>query len=59
MDSILASVSDTSTVSIYREDLAWLKRKQLEMSATKGKTMTVYEVLHEVIKAVREMNGGA
>jgi hypothetical protein len=54
-------VSNT-TVSIYREDWDWLKRAQLEISATKGEIVTLADVFHamvETAKTVKEeaLNG--
>jgi hypothetical protein len=46
-------------VSIYPDDLAWLKRKQLEMSATQGKILPMCDVLRALIEAVQHAAEGA
>lgn len=55
----MVRVTTTTTVGIYRDDLAWLKRKQLEMSATKGEIMPIHDVIKELIKAVEAGQEGA
>lgn len=44
-----------TTVSIYREDLDWLKRTQLEMSATKGEIITLAEVVHTLVGTAQKV----
>lgn len=53
---------DTTTLAVYREDWDWIKRAQLEMSATRGQIMKLPDVMHalvEIAKNAREeaLNG--
>ena len=43
-----------TTVNVYREDLAWLKRAQIEMSATKGEIMPMAEVVHVMVETIQK-----
>lgn len=57
--AILAIMTSITTVQVYRDDLAWLKRKQLELSATRGEIMHLPEVVHAVIEALTKAEEGA
>ena len=52
-------VETITSVSVYRSDLDWLKRKQLEMSASKGEALKMPEFLHELFEAIRHEGEGA
>lgn len=52
-------MSSVTSVAVYRDDLEWLKRQQLRMSAQLGEQQPMAEVLRALIEAAKSTGGGA
>lgn len=48
-----------TTVQIYADDLEWLRARQREVSFQRGETIPMFDVIRELIKAVRTEGEGA
>jgi hypothetical protein len=46
-------VTDLTTLSVHREDWDWIKRTQLEMSATKGEMINLPDVVHALVETAK------
>ncbi len=49
----MALANDSTSIAVYKADLTWLKRKQLEMSAALGTPLRMQDVLHAIIEALQ------
>lgn len=48
-----------TTVQIYADDLEWLRARQREVSFQRDETIPMFDVIRELIKAVRTEGEGA
>lgn len=55
----MTSSAGITTVAVYRDDLEWLKRKQVEWAAARGARIHLYDVIRELIKAIETPENGA
>lgn len=52
-------MTDLTTLSVYREDWDWVKRAQLEMSATRGELMKLPDVVHALVEIAKHARNEA
>jgi hypothetical protein len=60
MPVIMAGMGErTTTITVYWDDLAWLRQRQRTVSFEREKTVTTPDLVRELIKAIREAEAGA
>lgn len=55
----MANVEDRTNVQVYVTDAAWLRQKQREISFERNEHVPMFDVMRELINAVRTQGEGA
>jgi len=53
------AVESTTTIAVYTVDRAWLQKRQREVSFQREKTVTMPDLLRELIRYVKDAETGA
>lgn len=57
--AIMANVEDRTSVQVYTSDAAWLRQKQRELSFARSEHVPMFDLVHELIEAIRTQGEGA